>query len=45
MTRNELEQAAYEIIAASMQYNGMDEEIWKEIKAASDEDLLAYIEE
>lgn len=45
MTRTELEQAAFEMIASSMMYNGMEDEIWAQVKAASDEDLRAYIEE
>lgn len=46
MKRTELEAKAYEAIKSDMSYIGTtDEEIWDEIKNASDEELEMFIED
>ena len=45
MERTLLEQIAFDMAMASMEYNGMEEEVWKETRAASDEDLIRFITE
>lgn len=44
MTRQELEQKAYDMLVESMQYNGTDDKyIWSEIKKASTETLYSFV--
>ena len=45
MTREELEKKAFDILSLSMEYNGEDEEIWKETKATDSKTLLNFIKE
>lgn len=43
--RKTLEGIAFDMAMASMEYNGMEEEVWEETRAASDEDLIRFITE
>lgn len=41
--RELLEQIAFDMAFASMEYNGEAEEVWRQTQEASDEDLLRFI--
>ena len=45
MERTLLEQIAFDMATGGMEYNGMDAEVWAEIKRTSDEDLINWIVE
>lgn len=45
MERTLLESIAFDMAMASMEYNGMEDELWQEVKNASDEDLINFITE
>lgn len=45
MERTLLEQIAFDMAMASMEYNGEADKLWQEVRNASDEDLINFITE
>lgn len=45
MERTLLEQIAFDMVMGGMEYNGEADELWRQVREASDEDLINWIVE